>query len=84
MKKKDKLKVKEDIIMNKIKAKKEYPSLYNDGKEMLINIILDYYSTMNDNVIYTKKELEKFDDDRLIVELGFCYTSFNYFKIKEI
>lgn len=59
-------------------AKIECPNLYANGKETLINMILEYYSVMGDEYpfskeeFFTKEEFLDFDDDELIVEIGFC------------
>lgn len=55
-------------------AKIECPNLYGIGKEIIINMILEYYSTMDDKYHLTKEELLDFDDDKLMVEIGFCTT----------
>ena len=57
--------------MINFEAKKRYPKLYNIGKEMIINMILEYYVITETDHIYSREVLRKFDDDRLIVELGF-------------
>ena len=42
------------------------------GRRIIIFMILEYYSTMDDKYHLTKEELLTFNDDKLIVEIGFC------------